>query len=475
MNNMMAGIAGNVIGGYLMGQQQREARREQAELEQKKLKMLLDAQKIKDAAEERRLKLDERKAAEEERKSVTRQKLIDGRLQQHGWPSTSQGAGQGLQFDESFGDQSTTSQQATANKRSLVDILSDDPELALLIKEETGTDYPAAVEARRKAQSDLWRQQTDVLNLMVRSGAGTYVDEQDPQTGAIRSTFRLTNPSAAATVLQGLNNFGGLPGPQLAPAPGAGPAPVPGPGLGARPPALGPTGFGGGVKSVPKPETRREINDGVEYEFEVNPYNNVEVPGSRRVAKEKQPMAGEAAGRTGMLASSMDSFQQLKALMMPGGKLREDWRSVVAVGNLPGPLSAMNPNAREYDTYVRNALTAKLRLETGANMPASELADLNARFRPSALDNGKLVVSKMDSLEKFLNGSIEMLDPNKKYTQDAVRFKADDGNTYAWTPGEKGNPTLPPAAAKSLKEGMITVFANGQRWTLRNGQPQQVP
>ena len=114
-------------------------------------------------------------------------------------------------------------------------------------------------------------------------------------------------------------------------------------------------------------------------------------------------------------------------------------------------------------------------LETGANMPASELADLNARFRPSALDNGKLVVSKMDSLEKFLNGSIEMLDPNKKYTQDAVRFKADDGNTYAWTPGEKGNPTLPPAAAKSLKEGMITVFANGQRWTLRNGQPQQVP
>src|SRR5574343_1732708 len=138
MNNLMAGIAGNVIGGYLKGQQQREARREQAELEQKKLKMLLDAQKIRDAAEERKLKNEERKAAEEERKSVTRQKLIDGRLQQHGWPSTSQGAGQELQFHESFGDQSTTSQQATANKRSLVDILSDDPELALLIKEETG-------------------------------------------------------------------------------------------------------------------------------------------------------------------------------------------------------------------------------------------------------------------------------------------------------------------------------------------------
>jgi hypothetical protein len=35
-------------------------------------------------------------------------------------------------------------------------------------------------------------------------------------------------------------------------------------------------------------------------------------------------------------------------------------------------------------------------------------------------------------------------------------------------------PQLPPAAVQQLKEGQTTTFANGQSWTLRNGQPVQV-
>lgn len=35
--------------------------------------------------------------------------------------------------------------------------------------------------------------------------------------------------------------------------------------------------------------------------------------------------------------------------------------------------------------------------------------------------------------------------------------------------------TLPPAALKQLEEGHLTVFGNGQKWTLTNGQPTQVP
>jgi hypothetical protein len=35
-------------------------------------------------------------------------------------------------------------------------------------------------------------------------------------------------------------------------------------------------------------------------------------------------------------------------------------------------------------------------------------------------------------------------------------------------------PTLPPAARFQLKENHITTFANGQKWTLKNGQPEQV-
>ncbi|MDE2471864.1 MAG: hypothetical protein KGL35_24850 [Bradyrhizobium sp.] len=35
--------------------------------------------------------------------------------------------------------------------------------------------------------------------------------------------------------------------------------------------------------------------------------------------------------------------------------------------------------------------------------------------------------------------------------------------------------TLPPEARSALKEGQVTTFQNGQKWTLRNGQPEQVP
>lgn len=36
-------------------------------------------------------------------------------------------------------------------------------------------------------------------------------------------------------------------------------------------------------------------------------------------------------------------------------------------------------------------------------------------------------------------------------------------------------PALPPAAVSQLKEGAVTTFGNGQKWTLTNGKPVQVP
>ena len=35
--------------------------------------------------------------------------------------------------------------------------------------------------------------------------------------------------------------------------------------------------------------------------------------------------------------------------------------------------------------------------------------------------------------------------------------------------------SIPPQAAAKLREGVTTRFSNGQKWTLRNGQPVQVP
>jgi len=40
--------------------------------------------------------------------------------------------------------------------------------------------------------------------------------------------------------------------------------------------------------------------------------------------------------------------------------------------------------------------------------------------------------------------------------------------------GGTGTSTLPPNAIAKLKEGLITTFSNNQKWTLKNGKPEQV-
>jgi len=279
---------------------------------------------------------------------------------------------------------------------------------------------------------DRTRFEWDKIKAGLNAGAGSYGQRVDPDTGKVYETFRYNNPAAANYFKGGLSPAGQAVPPVL----GGGGA-VPPAGLGVRPPVIGGGGGGGNLVSAPKPEAREEVKDGVKYKYFVNPYNNQEVPGSRTVIEERPALSGEAAGRAGMVQSSLESFNQLKDLLTPGGELRSDWKKVVGIGNLPGPLTALSPDARKYDTYVRNALTAKLRLETGANMPVTELADLQARFRPSAFDPPDLVKNKLNSIESFLHGSIEMLDPNKRYSKETLIVKDEKGNQYAWSPGEK--------------------------------------
>ena len=49
---------------------------------------------------------------------------------------------------------------------------------------------------------------------------------------------------------------------------------------------------------------------------------------------------------------------------------------------------------------------------------------------------------------------------------------ADFGGSAA--PASSQASALPPAAVSQLKEGFVTTFANGQKWTLQNGKPKQV-
>jgi hypothetical protein len=330
-------------------------------------------------------------------------------------------------------------------------------ELAVL--KDSGLDLVPGINAVRGGQSEKrqreefdYKKEQDNLKNWMQSQEVILVPQQDA-SGAVRQVPQFKNPAAAAFFaksVQKINSGQPMGGSMSSPTAAVG---------------------GGGMpSSVPKPETRKEVKEGITYAYEVNPFNQQEVPGTRRVEEGVKPLSGETAGRLSMIDSSLDSLYQANAILMPGGELRKDWKQIAFVGNMPSPLNAVNPEAREWNSHMRNAKMSKIRIETGANMPITEEKDLDARFMPSALDSDKLAKSKLNNLERFMNGAINLYDPNKQYSKETFIFKADNGKKYAWEPGSKVE-GLPKEAIKSLKPEVLTTFGNGQVWTIENGKP----
>lgn len=63
---------------------------------------------------------------------------------------------------------------------------------------------------------------------------------------------------------------------------------------------------------------------------------------------------------------------------------------------------------------------------------------------------------------------------DKTYRGLAERYSLNPDNIVQDFTLEDPAASMPPAARASLKEGQITTFGNGQKWTLRGGQPVQV-
>jgi hypothetical protein len=86
----------------------------------------------------------------------------------------------------------------------------------------------------------------------------------------------------------------------------------------------------------------------------------------------------------------------------------------------------------------------------------------------SAIEQGRgLVKGQLGSLQQRWSAGYG--DPE----QFAERFLTEDArNLFNKKPPPPAN--LPPQASSQLKEGQVTTFGNGQRWTLKNGIPVQV-
>lgn len=85
-----------------------------------------------------------------------------------------------------------------------------------------------------------------------------------------------------------------------------------------------------------------------------------------------------------------------------------------------------------------------------------------------------------DGLRKAVSAATEKMSGVLNKNVDTARKSVWDlfgvGGNYKPQNGGAAQPGALPAEAKSkLKEGTVTTFGNGQKWTLHNGQPAQVP
>jgi hypothetical protein len=114
-------------------------------------------------------------------------------------------------------------------------------------------------------------------------------------------------------------------------------------------------------------------------------------------------MTPENAAKTELLNQGMADMAELKEMIFkPDGSVDRD---VVLGMSVPGFAGAPGTDSRIAYSLIYNAVEAKLRAESGAAVPETEVKRMAARFIPSPLDNDETIRSKVRRMEAFLRGS----------------------------------------------------------------------
>ena len=118
-------------------------------------------------------------------------------------------------------------------------------------------------------------------------------------------------------------------------------------------------------------------------------------------------LSGEAAGKVAMADQAIMDLRGARSILFDkDGKMN---RSVVAAMNIP--LTAGMPgnaDARSAYSRMQNAVSAKLRIETGAAATESEVRGILDRFLPKISDPESVAKERLDRLEEFMNITIDL-------------------------------------------------------------------
>ncbi len=238
MDPRLIGIGGQIVGGFLLGQQQREQRMQENEMKQKQIDQML---KMAQAREKREERLFEKQMSEKNASAP----LMQAVLSKYGigvQQAESGDGGTGLKYGETFGKDSSAAEAASAPKGPDIAGLMSDPLALALLKHGTGVDWLGAgtayrqqITENRHANEFLYKMLNDERQLKARAGEVDYV-ERDVGGGVKERVPVFKNPRLAAQFNGGGGGGLGAVPPQLGG----------GAGLGSVPPTMG---GGGGLRS----------------------------------------------------------------------------------------------------------------------------------------------------------------------------------------------------------------------------------
>lgn len=129
------------------------------------------------------------------------------------------------------------------------------------------------------------------------------------------------------------------------------------------------------------------------------------VSGVRPAPKAGEGLTPENAGKVAMAEQSINGIDTVKALLFDNAGNINRW--LVAAMNVPlASGMPFNDNARIAKAALRNAVEAKLRLETGAAATQSEIDRIMDRYSPTISDTPKSAKYKLDQLQEFFKSSL---------------------------------------------------------------------
>ena len=127
-------------------------------------------------------------------------------------------------------------------------------------------------------------------------------------------------------------------------------------------------------------------------------------------------LSGDTAGRLSLASQGEKFAKRAKGLLFPSGEATSFNRALMGAARNPVGRT-FSGEAQDVEFYVKRAIDAQLRSETGAAVSPGELDRLTAAFMANAFADPTSAFTRLDELEFGLRGVRQSIDPSGQYSQ----------------------------------------------------------